>query len=338
MRAVRVTAHGAPSEVVRVEEVEPPVAEAGEVLIRVDAASLNFGDIARARGGVASVMAQPPFTLGMDVCGVVEGTDRRVVAVTKQAMGGMAELAVAPESSTWDAPPGLDDVHAAALTLPFHTTHLALHERAAVQPGEVVVVTAAASALGTAAIQLARAAGATVIAVAGGPDKTALCEQLGAEHTVDHTREGHDLFASVMDATGGHGADVCIDLVGGAATETTWTVMAHGGRYVSVGFNDDPDGGFTGRPLRKVSMGNFSVVGVLAAYGELPLDFRRFGLHPFPTATGRAVHEHLLQLLATGEIAPHVGRIIGPDDVGAALEDHEARHTTGRTVVLISRT
>lgn len=337
MRAVRVVRHGAPSEVVEVQDVEPPEVGPGEVRIEVAAASVNFGDIARCRGGVASVMAQPPFTLGMDVCGVVEGTARRVVAVTKQAMGGMAELAVAPEASTWDAPPGLDDVAAAALTLPFHTTHLALHERARIQPGETLLVTAGASALGTAAIQLGVAAGATVIAIAGGAHKTALCKTLGAAHTVDHTADGHDLFASVMDATHGHGADVAIDLVGGEATETTWTVMAHGGRYVPVGFNDDPESGFTGRPLRKVAMGNFTVVGILAAYGELPLDFRRFGIHPFPAAVGEQVHADLLRLLASNEIAPTVGRTIGMDDVGTALEDHEARRTTGRTVVSISR-
>jgi NADPH2:quinone reductase len=270
----------------------------------------------------------------MDVCGVVEGTDRRVVAVTKQAMGGIAELAVAPLESTFAAPNGCSDVEAAALTLPFHTTHLAMHERAAVQPGEWLLVTAGASALGTAAIQLGVAARARVIAVAGGPAKTSLCSELGAAVVVDHTStEGADLFATVMAATHGHGADVAVDLVGGAGTETVWTTMAFGGRYVCVGFNDDPESGFTGRPLRKVSMGNFSVVGVLAAYGELPLDFRRFGLHAFPPAVGRAVHADLGRLVDGGAIRPVVGRVIGMDDVGAALEDHEARRTTGRTVV-----
>lgn len=336
MRAVQVIRHGAPSEVVAVRDVPRPEAGDGEVLIRVSAGSLNFGDIARCRGGVASVMAEPPFTLGMDVCGVVDGTDRRVVAVAKQAMGGLAELAVAPSASTWDAPPGLDDVTAAALTLPFHATHLALHERAGLRAGEVLLVTAGASALGTAAIQLGVAAGARVIAVAGGPAKTELCRRLGAAVAVDHTADGHDLFAAVMDATDGHGADVAVDLVGGAGTETVWTVMAHGGRYVAVGFNDDPESGFTGRPLRKASMGNISIVGVLAAYGELPLDFRRFGLHPFPAAVGASVHADLLRLVADGRIAPVVGRVIGVEDVGAALEDHEARRTTGRTVVRLA--
>lgn len=335
MRAVQVVRHGAPSEVVEVRDVDPPEAGPGEVRIEVGAASLNFGDVARARGGVASVLAEPPFTLGMDVCGVVEGTDRRVVAITRQAMGGIAELAVAPLDSTFDAPPGLDDVQAAAFTLPFHATHLALHERAALAAGEVLLVTAGASALGTAAIQLGVAAGARVLAVAGGPEKAALCERLGAE-AIDRAVEGHDLFAEVMARTDGHGADVAVDLVGGPGTETVWTAMAHGGRYVCVGFNDDPEGGFTGRPLRKVSMGNIAVVGVLAAYADLPLELRRLGLHPFPPAVGRAVHDDLLRLLDAGALVPVVGRVIGMEAVGAALEDHEARRTAGRTVVTVA--
>lgn len=339
MRALRVVRHGAPCDALEVQEIDVPQPGAGEVRVAVAAASVNFGDIARCRGGVASVMAQPPFTLGMDVAGVVdaagEGAEgwvgRRVVAICTMAMGGIADAAVAPVASVFDAPPELDDVDAAAFTLPFHTTYLALHERAALQAGEVLLVVGGASALGTAAIQLGVAAGARVVAVAGGPEKGEVCAGLGAEATVDHRSE--DVFDRVMAITDGRGADVALDLVGGAGTESIWTCMARGGRYVPVGFNDDPESGFTGRPLRKVSMGNFSVLGVLAAYGELPLDFRRFGLNPFPAETGAAVHRALCDLVATGAIRPFVGRRITIDDVGAALEDHEQRRTVGRTVV-----
>ena len=312
--------------------------------VAVSAASLNFGDIARCRGGIASVMAQPPFTLGMDVSGVVEAAGagaehwvgRRVVAICKQAMGGIAESAIAPVTSVFDAPGELDDVAAAAFTLPFHATYLALHERARLLSGETLVVVGGASALGTAAIQLGVAAGAHVIAVAGGAEKARVCAGLGAEATIDHLTE--DVFDRVMEHTAGHGADVACDLVGGERTEAIWTCMALGGRYVPVGFNDDPESGFTGRPLRKVSMGNFAVVGVLAAYGELPLDFRRFGLNPFPAATGVAVHDALRGLITSGAIRPVIGQQIGMAEVGAALEAHEQRRTTGRTVVDLAPT
>ena len=157
----------------------------------------------------------------------------------------------------FDAPPELDDVEAVAFTLPFHLGWLALHERAGLQAGETVLVRSGASAVGTAAIQLAVAAGARVIATGGGAAKAELCLGLGAERAVDHDTE--DLFDAVMDHTQGHGADVIYDPIGGEQTESLWTCAALGGRYIPVGFNDDPESGLTGRPLRKVSMANVSV-------------------------------------------------------------------------------
>ena len=119
----------------------------------------------------------PPFTLGMDVCGVVdaagEGAEawlgKRVVAITKTALGGIAEYAIAPAVSVFDAPEQLDDAEGAAFVLPFQTSHLALFRRGRLAAGETLVVHSAASGLGTAGIQLGKAAGARVIAVAGGP-------------------------------------------------------------------------------------------------------------------------------------------------------------------------
>ena len=104
-----------------------------------------------------------------------------------------------------------------------------------------------------------------------------------------------------------------------------------------MGFNDDPESGLTGRPLRKVSMANVSVVGVILAYLDAPLDFRRFGVNPFPPATGERVHAALLELVAAGSIRPTIGRRVGFDEVAGALEDHAARRTSGRTVLDLSR-
>ena len=339
MRAVRVVRHGRPTEAIEIQDVPVPEPDPGGVRIAVAAASVNWGDIARCRGGVASVMAQPPFTLGMDVCGVVdavgEGAEqwlgRRVVGVCNQSIGGMAEQALAPTTSVFDAPEDLDDVEAAAFTLPFHTSYLALHTRARLQAGETLLVVGGASAVGTAAIQLGVAAGAYVIAIAGGREKGLVCEGLGAKVAIDSTSD--DIFERVMTTTDAHGADVVCDMVGGDQTETIWTCVAHGGRYVPVGFNDDPQSGLTGRPLRKVSIGNFSVVGVVMAYGPVPVEFRRFGLNPFPPETGAEVHAALCALVRSGLIRPAIGRRIGMSEVAAALEDHEQRRTTGRTVV-----
>jgi NADPH2:quinone reductase len=341
VKAVRVVKHGDPAEALEVADVPIPEPGPGEVRIAVSAASVNFGDIARCRGTVASVMGQIPFTLGMDVCGVVdaagegaaEWVGRRVVAMTNQSLGGMAEFALAPVTGTFDAPPDLDDASAAAFTLPFHVGYLALHRRAKLLTGETLLVVGGASAVGTAVIQLGVAAGARVIAVAGGAEKGRLCEELGASF-IDHTSA--DLFDEVNARTDSRGVDVAVDLVGGEGTETVWTCMAREGRYLPVGFNDDPQSGLTGRPLRKVSMGNFSVLGVILGYGELPVDFRRFGLNMFGAEVGREVHAALLELVSARSIRPVIGRTVTMEQVAAALDDHEHRRTMGRTVVAVS--
>lgn len=318
---------------------DPPTPGPGEALVRVAAGSLNFGDVARCRGGVAAVTPEPPFTLGMDMAGVVEAAGegledwvgRRVVGIAQQSLGGLAELAVA--GTVFDAPPELDDEEAAAFTLPFHVSYLALHQRAALQAGETVLVRGGASAVGTAAIQLAKAAGATVIAIAGGPDKGQVCRDLGADLALDHRTD--DVFTAVMDATGDHGADVIFDPIGGDETEAIWTCAARGGRYLAVGFNDDPQSGLTGRPLRKASMLNLTVMGVLLAYFDTPRAFRQFGINAFGPDTGREVHAALSELVAAGMVRPYIGRRIGMEEVGAALADHAAGRTSGRTVVRV---
>jgi len=342
VKAVRVVRHGAPSEALEIEDIPVPDVGPGEVRIAVRAASLNFGDIARCRGTVASVMGQVPFTLGMDVCGVVdaagEGAEewlgRRVVAMTNQSFGGIAEAALSTLTSVFDAPPELDDVEAAAFTLPFHTSYLALHRRARLERGETLLVVGGASAVGTAMIQLGVVAGADVIAVAGGPEKGALCAQLGAT-PLDYTSD--DVFDRVMELTDGRGADVVVDLVGGERTETTWTCVRREGRYVPVGFNDDPESGLTGRPLRKVAMGNFSVLGVMLGYTEMPLPLRKFGINTFTPDVGQEVHQALLALVAAGSIRPVIGRRVSMAEVAGALTDHEERRTSGRTVVDVTR-
>ncbi len=342
MKAVRVVRHGAPTDALEIQDIPVPEVGPGEVRIAVSAASLNFGDIARCRGTVASVMGQVPFTLGMDVCGVVDAAGngaeewigRRVVAMTNQSFGGMAETALSSLTSVFDAPPELDDIEAAAFTLPFHTGYLALHKRARMCAGETLLVVGGASAVGTAMIQLGVAAGAEVIAIAGGAEKAQLCEKLGAT-AIDHTRD--DIFDRVIGLTDKRGAEVVVDLIGGEQTETIWTCVAREGRYLPVGFNNDPESGLTGRPLRKVAMGNFSVLGVMLGYTEMPIELRKFGINAFGPNVGREVHGALLELVAAGAIRPVIGRRISMHEVAAALDDHEQRRTSGRTVVDVTR-
>jgi NADPH2:quinone reductase len=200
--------------------------------------------------------------------------------------------------------------------------------------GETLLVVGGASAVGTAMIQLGVAAGADVLAIAGGPEKARLCKELGAT-AIDHTTD--DIFDRVLALTEGRGAEVVVDLVGGDQTETIWTCVAREGRYLPVGFNDDPESGLTGRPLRKVAMGNFSVLGVMLGYTEMPIELRRFGINTFPPTVGREVHSALLALVAAGAVRPVIGRLISMREVAGALEDHEQRRTSGRTVVDLAR-
>ncbi|MCX6397354.1 MAG: zinc-binding dehydrogenase [Propionibacteriales bacterium] len=340
MRALQVTQHGNPLDVLSVNDVDVPVAGPGEVLIKVSAAALNFNDILRAQGGLVSVPKPPPFTLGMDVCGVVTDAGagaeswigKRVVGVSKDAFGGIAEYTTAPTAGVFEAPGSLDDPTAAAFLLPFHTTYLALVVRADLKEGETLLVISGASGLGTAAIQLGKALGARVIATVSSPEKADLCRRLGADLVIDHTAE--DFAEATLQATGDVGADVVCDLAGGDFVGRSWTCVARGGRYLPVGFTDDDQNGMTGRPLRMASIGNFSIVGVLGAWvDQVDPGMRRFGFNPYTRAEGDQVHAALGALLTSGSIAPHVGRVVALDEAAAALDDHLQRRSIGRTVV-----
>ncbi|HWE67531.1 MAG TPA: NADPH:quinone oxidoreductase family protein [Acidimicrobiales bacterium] len=344
MKALQVTAHGRPSVVLAVRDVDRPEPEAGEVRVKVGAASLNFNDIDRCLGKLVSVPTPPPFTLGMDVCGVVDAVGvgaepwlgRRVVAITKTALGGIAEYAIAPAISVFDAPEQLSDAEATAFVLTFQASHLALFRRGRLQAGETLVVHSAASGLGTAGIQLGKAAGARVIAVAGGAEKGALCASLGADLVIDHLND--DFVESVLVATGDAGADVVYDLTGGDFAERSWRCTARGGRYLAVGFADDDNNGMTGRPLRMACLGNIDIVAVMLGWAEsVDPGMRRFGFNPFGRDVADEVHAHLLRLVAEGAIRPYVGRRVTMDEAGAALAEHEERRSLGRTVVEIVR-
>jgi NADPH2:quinone reductase len=344
MRALQVTEHGRPGEVLAVRTIERPEPGPGEVRVKVSAASLNFNDIDRCRGKLVSVPTPPPFTLGMDVCGVVDAAGdggeawlgKRVVAITNTALGGIAEYALASVVSVFDAPEQFDDVEATAFLLTFQTSHLALFRRGRLRTGETVVIHSAASGLGTAGIQLAKAVGARVIAVAGGPDKGALCNSLGADLVIDHTTE--DFGEAVLAATGDAGADVVYDLAGGDFVERSWRCTAHGGRYLAVGFADDDENGMTGRPLRMACIGNIDIVGVMLGWSEsVDPGMRRFGFNPFGREVGEEVHADLLRMAAEGSIRPYVGRRVTMEEAGAALDEHEERRSLGRTVVEVAR-
>ena len=343
MKALQVVKYGRPSEALVRNDIPLPEPGPGLVRIRVRAASLNFNDIDGCYGRHRTVKPPLPCTPGMDVCGEVdaagEGAEhwigRRVVAVTLMALGGYAEYALAMKDAVFEAPESLDDAEATSFLLPFHTTRLALHRRAQLRAGETLLVHSGASGLGSAAIQLGVAAGARVFATAGGPDKAEYCSQLGAEVAIDHRSE--DFAERVFELTDGVGADVVCDLAGGDFTEPSWRCTAREGRYLLVGFADDPENGMTGRALRPAAQGNFSIVGVMCAWiDNMPLVIRKTGLNPFPRAVADEVHGDLMRLLSDKQIHPTLERRVSLDEAPAALEAHEARATVGRTAIVFN--
>ncbi|MBW2423239.1 MAG: zinc-binding dehydrogenase [Deltaproteobacteria bacterium] len=342
MKALQVSRNGRPTEALEIVEIDAPEPGPGQVRVQVAAGSLNFNDLNRCHGGVTTIPMPPPFVLGMDVCGVVDAAGeggeswvgKRVVAITQMAQGGLAEYALAPLDSVFDAPPELDDAEAAGFVIPYHTAHLALFERGALQAGEGLLVISGASGVGSAAIQLGLACGARVFATAGGPEKVALCRELGAELAIDH-RETN--FAdAVLDHTQDVGAEVVLDLAGGSFMADAWRAVARNGRYIAAGFADDPESGTGGVALRPTCTGNFSILGVIAAYmSHVPSALRRTGFNPFGRDVADAVHADLLRLVAKGAVKPHIGQRVPLAGAAAALEAHEARRSLGRSVVLI---
>jgi len=341
MRAWRVHRYGRPSEALELDEIPEPEPGPGTVRVRTTATVCNYNEVDGCRGRYLTVNPPLPYVLGMEVTGVVDAAGpgaeawigRRVVATAQGAYGGHAEAVIAPADMVFDAPPALDAGGAAAFLFPFHLAWLGLHERGGLQAGETVLVHAAAGGVGSAAVQLARAAGARVIATAGGPDKVAFVRDLGADVVVDYRAD--DFAAVVEEATEGVGVDVVFDGVGGEIGAGSRPCLARNGRYLVIGFASgievEEERMITGREL---CFGSFSVCGVMLSYTSDPrLARAATGFNITPRSVGEAVHTRLLDLLAAGSIRPVVGQEVDFADLPAALDAMEERKTMGRVVV-----
>jgi NADPH:quinone reductase-like Zn-dependent oxidoreductase len=232
----------------------------------------------------------------------------------------------------FDVPPGLGDVDAAAFFFPFHLAYLGLHERGRLQAGETVLVHAAAGGVGSAAVQLAVAAGARVIATAGSPAKVAVARRLGADVAIDYRSE--DFQGAVLKATGGKGVDVCFDGVGGEVMMKSLSCLARNGRHLVIGFSSGIEAEEV--PMvngRKLCFGNISLMGVILSYRDPALVAPGSGFNPVPPEVGRQIHDRLVELLEQGQIHPIVGQTVPFERLPAALDEMEDRSTTGRVVV-----
>ncbi|WP_327179756.1 NADPH:quinone oxidoreductase family protein [Streptomyces sp. NBC_01335] len=316
MQAWRVHRNGEPSEVMTLDETDRPVPGEGQALLAVRAANINFPDALLCRGQY-QVRPPLPFTPGVEICGETED-GRRVLATPALPDGGLAEYVVVDEAALLPAPDALDDAEAAALHIGYQTGWFGLHRRARIQPGETLLVHAAAGGVGSAAVQLGKAAGATVIGVAGGPEKAAVARELGCDLVIDRRTE--DIVAVVKEATGGRGADVVYDPVGGDAYAKSVKCIAFEGRIVVVGFA----GGTIPAPaLNHVLVKNYSVLGL------------HWGLYNTKDpAAVRACHDELTKLADQGLVKPLVSERVPMSAAADAVQRVANGTTTGRVVVL----
>ena len=240
MKAIEITSYGAP-EVLRATERAAPSAGAGEVLIRVAASGVNRPDVLQ-RKGLYPVPPGASDLPGLEVAGVVIEGDAaamqeaglkvgdRVCALV--AGGGYAQLCVAPVGQCLPVPKGLSDIEAASLPETFFTVWSNVFDRARLQAGETLLIQGGTSGIGVTAIQLAKAAGATVIATAGSDDKCAACVRLGADHAINY--RSLDFGAEVARITNGRGVDVILDMVAGAYVARELKCLAEDGRLVFI--------------------------------------------------------------------------------------------------------
>ena len=321
MRAVRCHAYG-PPESLTVDQLPEPVAEKGQVVVEVAAAAVNFPDVLLVADRY-QFHVPVPFTPGSEFAGTVVavGPEVKDLSVGDRVMGatligGFAERIAVPASVLEVVEPSVDLAIAAAFGVAHRTAYHALRSVARVQPGEWVVVLGAAGGVGLAAVELGTVLGARVLAAASTETKLALCRTKGATEVVDYTTE--DLKERIKEITGG-GADVVIDPVGGAWAEAALRALRWGGRFVSVGF---ASGEIPRIPLNLVLLKGVVVTG-----------FTMEGMarnQPDDVARDEA---ELRQLLATGEVVPHVSARYSLDGAAQALRELAERRATGKILV-----
>jgi NADPH2:quinone reductase len=334
-----VTRLGAPTDALEVQTVEVGEPGANQVRIAVEAFCLDFNDIDTIRGRYGLLKFEPPFVIGMAAAGTVDAAGpgcegllgRRIVGTTAGVQGAYASVALLDGAMLQQLPAWLGAAEGVAMYFPYQLSYLALHVRGRVAPGDTVLVHAAAGGVGSAAVQLAKAFGATVIGTAGTDEKVEFCRSLGADYGVNYRT--NDFVAFVDDVTNGRGVDVAFDTVGGAVTTETFRAMAFNGRHLIIGFASGIEAEERPLPIQPSIYGNFDLLGICFAYADSPRPARRFGMNFLSTAQGIDIWSRTLHLTRAGTIRPVIGRQIEFVDVPAGLEALEQRETMGRTVV-----
>ncbi len=322
MRAVLCKQFGPPESLV-VEDVPEPKLEKGKVLIDVKAAGVNFPDVLIIQN---KYQFKPPlpFAPGGEVAGIVrevgEGVAHvapgdRVLAST--GWGGFAEVASAEARGVVPIPEEMDFAEASAFLMTYGTSHYALKDRARIQPGETLLVLGAAGGVGLAAVELGKQMGARVIAAASSAEKLAVCKEHGADELIEYSRE--DVKERTKALTGGAGADVVYDPVGGDYAEAALRATAWDGRFLVIGFV----AGIPKIPLNLVLLKSCQIVGVF--WGAF--------VARDPEAHLANVRE-LMDLWKSGKLSPRVDATYSFEQAAQALRDLEERRVRGKVVLV----
>lgn len=324
MRAWQVASLGEPADALTQQNVPTPMPAAGEVLIRVAAVAANFPDVLLARGEY-QVKPELPFILGVECSGTVVAVGPGVEAhsvgdrVIAGKIGVLAEYVAVDASSVHPIPDSFDFEAASGLNIAYQTAWFALHRRAKLQEGEWLLVHAAAGGVGAATVQLGVAAGARVIGVVGSEAKAEVASAAGAEHVI---LRSDDIVAEVKRITGGHGADVVFDPVGGAAFTASTHAVAFEGRIVVIGF---ASGEIPELTVSHALVKNYAVLGLY------------WGLYQerMPQLVDDA-HDALIRLFEAGKIAPVIDEVVAFDDAPSAITKLATGTTVGRVVIRVA--
>jgi NADPH2:quinone reductase len=323
MRAVRCHELTGPNSL-RVDELPEPEPGAGEVLIDVRAAGVNFPDVLLSYGKY-QFKPSPPFIPGGEAAGVVRATGSGVTSVqagdrvaTTLVYGAFAERITVPEQMVVPLPDGIGFEVGAATLLTYLTTIHALVDRAAIREGETLLVLGAAGGVGVAAIQLGKLLGARVIAAASSDEKLAFCKAQGADEGINYSRE--DLKERAKALTGGQGANVIYDPVGGALAEPALRAIAWEGRYLVVGF---AAGEIPKIPLNLTLLKGCQIAGVF--WGQFAMR---------EPAKNRANGERVFAWVKEGRLAPQIDAVLPFEKAGDALLRMERREVKGKLVLV----
>ncbi|MFK0247637.1 zinc-binding dehydrogenase [Amycolatopsis azurea] len=323
MRAIRVSRFGDPS-VLEQSELPTPEPGAGELRVAVTAAGVGWLDTLIRRGDGPEVFAvEPPYVPGGAVAGTVDavgaGVDETWLGkvVVSSAVGGYgggyADTVIALPDETFPVPAGLDPQHALAL-LNDGSTALALLEKTPVAPGERILVSPGVGGLGSVLVQLARAAGATVVAAVRGGEKAAIARKLGAE-PVDYSTA--DWTGEVLARTGGHRLDVVFDGVGGELGAASLALLKNGGRFSGYGMSSGAE-----TVIGDADHARLSVVDMAQLVGFWPDNPRRV--------------REVLRQAAEGTLTPVIGATYPLSEAATAHADIEARRYTGKSLLVVS--